>query len=175
MSTREMSFEDRLLDELKLVVAARRPARRRWLAVVAAAATAAVGTAVVVELNQPAYAVERDADGSIRVSIFDYRDPDGLRQRLAAFGIRAVVDFLPFDRTCREPRADYVPRAEMPLALAEFPRPGTNESFFRLHPQYIGANQTLVYTVRVDRRAHEQRFVIRLANGPVAPCEQIPV
>ncbi|MER7280622.1 hypothetical protein ABT369_39895 [Dactylosporangium sp. NPDC000244] len=62
----------------------------------------------------------------------------------------------------------------MPLGLAEGPAPGSNDSYFRLHPQYIGENQTLVYTVRVDRHAHEQRFVIRLANGPVAPCEQIP-
>jgi hypothetical protein len=61
----------------------------------------------------------------------------------------------------------------MPLALVDWPAPGSNESFFRVHPQYIGPGQTLVYTVRVDRKAHEQRFMIHLANGPVAPCEQV--
>jgi hypothetical protein len=179
MATREISCEDRLLDELKLVVAAAparaaAPRRRRWPAAVAAAAALVVGGAVIVELNQPAFAVSRDPDGSVRVSIFDYRDPDGLRGRLAAFGIRAQVDFLPFDRTCREPRADYVPAAEMPLALVQWPEPGRNESFFRIHPEYIGPGQTFVYTVRVNRRAHDQRAAIRLANGPVAPCEPVP-
>ncbi|WP_432981824.1 hypothetical protein [Dactylosporangium sp. CA-233914] len=180
MVTREQGFEERLLEELQLVVAERRPARkrRRHAAVTigaAAAVAVAAGAVTLVQLNRPAYAVERDVDGSVRVSIFDYRDPDGLRQRLAAFGVRADVNFLPYDRTCREPRADYVPPDEMPLALVDWPAPGSNESFFRLHPQYIGAGQTLVYTVRVDRRAHDQRAVIRLANGPVAACERIAV
>jgi hypothetical protein len=181
MVTREAGFEDRLLDELKMNLPAptegRSRVRRRWpvaVGAVGAAAAVAIGATVVVQLNQPAFAVERDADGSVRVSIFDYRDPDGLRARLASFGVRAVVDFLPFDKTCREPRADYVPREQMPLALVTWPQPGSNDSYFRLHPEYIGANQTLVYTVRVDRHAHDQRFVIRLANGPVAECEQIP-
>ncbi|GAA3298023.1 hypothetical protein Dvina_52645 [Dactylosporangium vinaceum] len=187
MGTPEMTFEDRLLDELKLVVAtgsaagtapapARSTRRRRPVAVAAVAATSAValGAVLITQLNQPAYAVSRDDDGSVRVSIFDYRDPDGLRARLAAFGVRAQVDFLPFDRTCREPRADYVPAAAMPLALVEWPEPGRNDSYFRIHPQYIAPGQTLVYTVRVNRKAHDQRAAIRLANGPVAACDQVP-
>ncbi|GAA2329586.1 hypothetical protein [Dactylosporangium salmoneum] len=179
MSTREATFEDRLLDELRPMVAQARPrpAPRRRLAlggvaVAGLAAVAATGTAVL--HDGPAFAVERDPDGAVRVSIFDYRDPDGLRQRLAAFGVRAAVDFLPPGKVCREPRADYVPRDRMPLAMVDFSPLDGNQNYFRVHPEYLGPEQTFVYAVQVDRDHHEQRFMIRVANGPVAPCTQVP-
>ncbi|MFG2043432.1 hypothetical protein [Dactylosporangium sp. NPDC048998] len=185
MVTRESGFEERLLNELKAVVAERTqetgavPARRGRRRLVVAGVTAGVAAVAVaataaVESNSAAYAVERDPDGSVRVSIFDYRDPEGLRQRLASFGVRAAVNFLPAGQACREPRADYVPRDRMPLALVDFSPLGSDRSYFRVRPQYIGENQTFVYTVQVDKRRHEQRFAIRLANGPVAPCTPVP-
>lgn len=170
------AFEERLLDELKTVVAQRpvaaRPSPRRALVLAAAGVAAvAVAAAVTAARTSPAYAVERETDGSVRVSVFDYRDPDGLRQRLAAYGITAAVDYLPAGRTCQEPRADYVPPDRMPRGLVDWEHPDGDATSFRVYPRYIGEGQTFVYTVQLGR--HQQWAVIRLANGPVAPC--VPV
>ncbi|MEV6929363.1 hypothetical protein AB0M46_33405, partial [Dactylosporangium sp. NPDC051485] len=143
------------------------------VAVAGLAAVAATGAAVLHD-DGPAFAVERDPDGAVRVSVFDYRDPDGLRQRLAAFGVRAAVDFLPAGKLCQEPRADYMPPDRVPLALVDFSPLDANHTYFRVHPEYLGPEQTFVYTVQVDRDHHDQRFRIRVANGPVAPCTQVP-
>lgn len=133
---------------------------------------AGAGVAYAVLRPSPAYAVERDPDGSVRVYIHDYRDPEGLQRRLATFGIRAAVNYLPAGTACREPRADYVPPEQMPRALVDWSTLGTEQHFFKLYPQYIGPGQTLVYTVEVAE--HGQRAAIRLANGPVAPCTPVP-
>jgi len=181
------TFEEHLLAQLKNVVAARatRPAvpapargvlgprRRLVLAAGAAVAVAAVaGAAVFGPQTSPAYAVQRDRDGSIRVSVYDYRDPGGLQQRIEAFGVRAAVDYVPAGMTCQETRADFVPADRMPLGLVDWAPLGGKDHYFKVFPQYIAAGQTFVYTVQVSR--HEQRVAIRLANGPVAPCTPVP-
>jgi hypothetical protein len=170
------TFEERLLGELKDVVASAPPAARKshlvWISAAAAAVLVASGITYAAFKPSPAYAVERDPDGSVRVSIHDYRDPEGLQRRLAAFGVRAAVNYLPAGMACREPRADYVPPDEMPLALVDWSTLGTEQHSFKVFPQYIGVDQTFVYTVQVAK--HSQRFAIRLANGPVAPCTPVP-
>ncbi len=187
------AFEEHLLAQLKNVVAtrtvdsaapmtgrsARRPRRRLVLAggaVVAVAAVAAVAGPSVFGLHtSAAYAVERDPDGSIRVSVYDYRDPKGLQRRIEAFGVRAAVDYLPAGMTCREPRADFVPADRMPREMVDWAPLSSNDHYFKVHPQYIGADQTFVYTVQVsNKHGRSQRAAIRLANGPVAPCTPVP-
>jgi hypothetical protein len=116
--------------------------------------------------------VERDPDGSIRVSVYDYRDPAGLQKRIEAFGVKAAVDYLPAGMTCQESRADFVPADRMPLAMVDWAPLGSADHYFKVHPQYIGAGQTFVYTVQLSK--HSQRAAIRLANGPVAPCTPVP-
>jgi hypothetical protein len=171
------AFEERLLAELKTVVATRtadgapsRPARvpRRRLVLSAAAVTTAIAAVVATTFalsGGPAYAVQRDPDGSIHVSVYDYRDPDGLRQRIEAFGVKAVVTYLPAGTACQVPRAmvDWLP--------GDSDNPG-----FRIHPQYIRPDQTLVYTVQLSQHHGDrvQRAAIRLANGPVAACRPVP-
>jgi hypothetical protein len=176
------AFEEHLLAELKNVVAANavpvpRPRRRLVLAggaLVAVAVAAVAGASVVGLHTSPAYAVERDRDGSIRVSVYDYRDPKGLQRRIESFGVKAAVDYVPVGMTCREPRADFVPADEMPLAMVDWAPVGSEDHYFKVFPQYIGAGQTFVYTVQVSAKGHSQRAAIRLANGPVAPCTQVP-
>jgi hypothetical protein len=188
------AFEENLLAQLKNVVAnravdsaapmtgrsARRPRRRLVLAggaVVAVAAVAAIAGPSVLGLHtSAAYAVERDPDGSIRVSIYDYRDPKGLQQRIEAFGVKAAVDYLPAGMTCREPRADFVPPTRMPREMVDWAPLSSKDHYFKVHPQYIAPGQTFVYTVQVSTNRHgrSQRFAIRLANGPVAPCTPVP-
>jgi hypothetical protein len=111
-------FEDRLLDQLRQVVA-ERPApepvthRRRHRTRLAlagagvAAATAAV--ALVVSSNEVtpnAYAVQSRPDGSISVSIRSLSDADGLQRSLRDAGVPAVVDYVPSgERDCPAPSA----------------------------------------------------------------------
>jgi hypothetical protein len=185
-------FEEHLLAELKEVVATRavhspapvtarspRRPRRRLVFVAGAAVTAAAvaGSAAFWLHTSPAYAVQRDPDGSIRVSIYDYRDPKGLQRRIEGFGVKAAVDYLPAGMACREPRADFVPADRMPRAMVDWTTlSSTKEHYFKVHPAYIGPDQTFVFTVQVSTKNHDrsQPFAIRLANGPVAACTPTP-
>ncbi|WP_433174773.1 hypothetical protein [Actinoallomurus sp. CA-150999] len=110
------TFEDRLLAELKHVVAANRPAAeprrrvRRWtgprLALAAGAIAAAVGTAVAVPAltaheRAQANTVVRVPDGSIVVRLVEFTHPERVEQKLRALGVPAKVDFLPFGTQCK--------------------------------------------------------------------------
>jgi hypothetical protein len=118
------TFEDRLLTELKHVVAANRPATesrhqpRRWtgrrLVLTAGAVAAAVGTVIAVpaltgDKSAGANAVERVPDGSIAVHLVEFTHPERVEQKLRAFGVPAKVDFLPFGTQCkgREYNSDF--------------------------------------------------------------------
>jgi hypothetical protein len=123
-------FEERLLDELRRVVAERpspaaaeatsTPAarwRRRPLALLgglaaAAAAAALVGVALSGD-DGTAWAVERNADGTVTVRIDSLSDADGLERKLAAEGVPAMVQYLPAGKAC----------AGAPGTGAPFPRP----------------------------------------------------
>ena len=116
------NFEERLLDELKTVVAqrgaeqevptgteARPPASRRAprLAVGAVAVLAAAAALLVFNSgggNTPkAFAVERQDGGGLTINIYSPEDASGLEGALAEAGIRSQVTWLPAGMTCREP------------------------------------------------------------------------
>ncbi len=94
---------DRGLDENGPAVAAVKPHRmRRRLVLGAAVATAAVAVVVIVgvlginHLGTPAaWAVTKNADGTVTVKISDYRDLEGLQRKLRQAGLRADVVTLP--------------------------------------------------------------------------------
>ncbi len=90
-------FETALLTELRAVVTDRRPAqqRKRTLAFggVAASAVAAMAIGLAVGGSSPAFAVHREADGDISVTINRLEDADGLERALAAQGVTADVDY----------------------------------------------------------------------------------
>lgn len=104
MST-QTTFEDRLLDRLRLVVAAnpappepgaRQPRRRRWPAAaigLAAAGVAAVLAVVIAGGTQAAYAIDSQPDGSVTVHIASLSDAAGLQAALRNRGIAAIVDY----------------------------------------------------------------------------------
>src|SRR4051812_4683219 len=107
------TFEDRLLAELRAVVAARPapapppsppPARRLPRARLSLAAGAATVAGVLLATGgggaAPAYAVEKQPDGSVTVEINSLRDAAGLQEKLRAAGIPAVVDYTPFGKMC---------------------------------------------------------------------------
>ncbi|MGA9103007.1 hypothetical protein [Aeromicrobium sp.] len=90
-------FEIALLAELRAVVEDRRPARRRKRVLTLGGAVAAVATAVGLGLTiggTPAFAVHRESDGAVVVTITRVDDADGLERSLAAQGVTATVDYV---------------------------------------------------------------------------------
>jgi hypothetical protein len=96
------SFESALLAELRAHVVARsidqparRPVGRRLAALAAAAAVAAVAAATGLAglRPDPAFAVERQGDGDIVVTILHLSDTAGLEHALAKNGVTAQVTY----------------------------------------------------------------------------------
>jgi hypothetical protein len=120
---RDRNFEERLLDELRAIVARRgaehevstetaahSPAWRRAprLAVGAAAVLAAAAGVLVFnsggDNTSRAFAVEPQEGGGVTIKIYSPEDAAGLEGALAEAGIRSQVTWLPAGMTCREPR-----------------------------------------------------------------------
>jgi hypothetical protein len=177
------TFEDRLLAELRAVVAARptpnaataRPARRarRTRPTLAAGAVAATIAGVFVatggDTAAPAYAVEKRSDGSVTVEIHSLRDAAGLQQKLAAAGIPAVVDYTPIRKMCREPRGRPA-SAGHPMTLGVGVREGRSATF-TIPRGNVRPGETLVITSSVGSSA--SRLGVEIIDGPVAPCELV--
>jgi hypothetical protein len=199
MSTTERPlapYEERLLVELRDVVTDRaaatrapartRTARRRLPIAVGLGAAAALAVAAGIGApallgagDRPAYAAERDPDGSIRIHIREYRDAKGLQARLSQLGVAAVVDYVPNGKQCREPRATYVPDDQVPRGLlTDSPHDDGKGAYWKLHPDLIGPGQTFVYTTTIigdpDDAEWSAKADIRLATGPVGACELVP-
>lgn len=114
-------FEQRLLDELKTVVAecaeqaagegaTSTPAWRRapQLALGAVAVLAAAVAVLVFssggENTPKAFAVEPQEGGGVTIKVYSLEDAAGLEKALEDGGIRAQVTWLPAGMSCREPR-----------------------------------------------------------------------
>jgi hypothetical protein len=107
MMTVPERFEDRLLQELRRIVADRpepkaveqRRAPRRRLALggaVVAIGAATICVAIIAssgDVTPSAYAVEPQANGAVTVSIHTLSDASGLQRSLRAAGVPAVVDY----------------------------------------------------------------------------------
>jgi hypothetical protein len=116
------SFEERLLGELKDVVARQAAemdastetgAHSPWrsaprLAVGAGAALAIAAGALLFSSgggNTPqAFAVEAQEGGGVTIDVYSPEDAGGLEGALAEAGVRSQVTWLPAGTTCREPR-----------------------------------------------------------------------
>jgi hypothetical protein len=108
-------FEERLLDELRSLVVAQPSAgqgrlhrSRRRLALVGGtavllAAAAGAGLPFLVGGAEPAYAVNTNDDGTVTVEINSLSDAAGLESKLRDAGIRAVVQYLPPGKMCKQP------------------------------------------------------------------------
>lgn len=189
------TFEDKLLGELKQVVAERAAPpepRRRWkprlvLASAVAATTAAcvAGSVILADRASPAWAVTPQPDGWVSVTIYDHRDADGLERRLEELGIPAEVDYLPPGQTCKHPRyEDSV--AERTGLLMSIRRPSvmpTDGTRIQVWPVALGPDDTLVIETAAGYDEDEDDNVplsvirdhIGIATGPVAPCELVPL
>lgn len=116
------NFEEKLLDELKVIVARRggekeasaasakhSPGWRRAprLAVAAAAALAAAAAVLVFnsgsDHTSKAFAVESQDGGGVTIKVYSPEDAEGLEAALGEAGIRSQVTWLPPGMICREP------------------------------------------------------------------------
>ncbi|MEV5708788.1 hypothetical protein [Actinoallomurus sp. NPDC052274] len=188
------TFEDRLLMELKNVVAARVPAegerrparqptfRRRWgMAGVAVLAAAGVAVGLPIALGEngtKANAVEREPDGSIRIYVRDFRHPEVIERKLRDFGVKSNVTFLPEGKNCKEPRAalmrDDDPRRSYLLQWADNAPTGADQ-YLRLAAKAIKPDETFVFTLWYAEQGETaaSTSVGDLATGPVRPCQVV--
>ncbi|MDP9862822.1 MULTISPECIES: hypothetical protein [Streptosporangium] len=186
------TFEERLLSALKEVtirrlaekgMAARTPVRRgpsrRALGLSAAVAGAAAAATVALTLfggaGTPAYAVVKGADGSVEVQINAFRDSGELEAKLAEVGITAVVDYLPADQTCQEPRGEQATaggRTQVGVG-----RDGKGITF-TISKGQIGPDQTLVLAISTDQAGPDRPPVatsLRVVKRPVSTCVVTPL
>jgi hypothetical protein len=115
-------FEQRLLDELKTVVAGRGveetsaaegatppPLWRRAPRLAIGAVAALVAAAAMLVFNSggdntpSAFAVEPQEGGGVTIEVYSLEDAAGLERALEEAGIQAQVSWLPAGMTCREP------------------------------------------------------------------------
>jgi hypothetical protein len=186
------TFEDKLLTELRTVVAERattpiavlRKHPRRMLIGVAACLTLAAGTAVAVPIlgsSSPAYAVSTQPDGTVEVKIYRLKDGEKLEKDLKAAGVPAEVNFLPQGKTCRRTPAGERPSTDGAPSL-EIIRDKTTDGGFVLvlHPAAYRGNTLVLQadpssTTWAPKRKGADIFpqVARLKTGTFGPC--VPV
>ena len=179
------TFEDRLLVELRAVVAAQ-PATaaftspRRWRVsrarlTLAAGAVAATVAGVLVGASgnsaAPAYAVAKQADGSVTIEIHSLRDAAGLQEKLRAAGIPAVVDYTPTGKMCREPRGRLAPGVPGPKEPTSVGVRADHSATFTIPRGDIRPGNTLVIATSVGSSVSS--LGIEIVDGPVAPCQLV--
>jgi hypothetical protein len=172
-------FEDRLLDELRAVVAEAPPAprghrsrRRRRILIGAAAATVAACVALGVPLltggGTPAYAVSANADGSVTVEISSLADAAGLERKLRDAGVPAVVRSLPPGKMCKAPwftPAGPGDGGQMRGGVEQMAGGGTRFTI----DGHLPADVTLVIATQQDPSG-ASAIAVALAQGAVGAC-----
>jgi hypothetical protein len=151
----------------------RRPWRRPVVLIPALTAATALAVGLSVTAGQtPAYAVTRNADGTITIEIHRWNDAKKLQTDLRAMGVSIVVDFVPGGKRCRPPRiTDPAPREQYRHTLLTFvENHRVSEGFVtRLDPSAIKPGQTAVIEYYHPGNGGTA-FNGWIANGPVAPC-----
>jgi hypothetical protein len=183
MNTTESRFEDRLLCELRAVVAANaasvhsapRPAVSRLRRPVTwGAAMAVVGITVaafiVTRGSSAAYAVDSHSDGSVTVVIKSLEDASGLERQLHAAGVNAVVDYVPEGKACQQPRFEHpaAPSAQESLSVTT---DKSGAATFTISKGQLGAEDTLVIESSLGQSSSS--IGVSVAAGTVAPCTVI--
>jgi hypothetical protein len=179
------NFEERLLVELREMTAARPAGRvqrrvfwhrpRLVLAGGLAAVLAAAGIAGVLVLStgtQAAYAVTRNADGSVTVEIDSLTDAAGLQAQLQAAGVNAVVEYLPEGKVCQQPW--YTPAgadAAPGMHQGSVGRTSDGATRFTISGDQP-AGTTLVITTQTGPGG-EQALGMGYAQGTVPPCQVV--
>jgi hypothetical protein len=196
--SRRHGFEERLLAELRTVVAVRPPVqeagargrrsrarqpgwRRRFALVGATAAVLAVAAAAGVPFltggSDPAYAVSTNGDGTVTVEINALSDAAGLERKLREAGVPAVVRYLPPGKACKA--------GWFTVAPANGSGHGTTSGAmqteqghvrFTIDPGTLAPDETLVIQTQGAAGADASgpsSIQIAYAKGEVGPCELV--
>jgi hypothetical protein len=185
-----MSLEERILQELKAEVAARadrrrraRTARRLFAGAAAAglAAAAAIAVPLLTGTERPAYALSRNPDGSIRVQIIEFRDPDRLEADLARHGVRADVTYLEPGTGCANALDGGGPAPEDKERLSADPeewivRPGDDDGHVVLiDPRDLKPGWTVVLRFGADPGSDRAMLGWTVVDGPAPECDVVRV
>lgn len=169
------NFEERLLVELRNVPVHRgRHVPRLALAgavAVSLAVAAVVGVFVLSAGTQAAYAVTKNADGSVTVEIDSLSDAAGLEAKLRAAGVPAVVEYLPIGKTCKQPWFTPATGAERGTSTSEVGTNGNGSTTFTVSSDQLG-KYTLVITTQ-SGPGDEQMLSMGYAQGDVPPCQVV--
>ncbi|MFD1932870.1 MULTISPECIES: hypothetical protein [Nonomuraea] len=185
-----MTFEEHLLMELKAEIVARGERRRRngrrlvaGAAVAGLAAAAAIALPLLTGSETRAYAVTRNADGTIRVKINEFREADKLEKDLQAMGVDAEVDYVKPGKRCAEGRGEIVGGDEWPT-FKDFAKSVSGkavrprEAGVDIDPRYVAKGTTLVmeFTENEDQTSGPEnprplwQFKGVVVTGAVKPC-----
>jgi hypothetical protein len=173
-------FEDRLLAELRQVVAERpapevvatpRSHRRRPLLFAGTATAAAAATAALLTLTAggiaPAFAVDRQPNGDVSVTINKLSDAKGLQSQLRAAGINAQVDYTPAGKACRQPRGRTAPPSNGAPGVAGV-RVDRGSTTFTVSRNMVGPGKTLV--IATSGGTGPSSVGMQVIDGSVSPC-----
>ncbi|MER7503046.1 hypothetical protein AB0L05_08015 [Nonomuraea pusilla] len=182
-----MRFDEQLLMDLKAEIKDRverrgRLTRRLYAgsAVALLATAAAFAVPLLTGTESPAYAVSKNADGTVRVEINEFKDADRLERDLGAAGVRADISYLPPGKECKEGRGKTVGRV---VALG--PDSGAvsrmRDGGLDIDPRLIGEDETLVLvfagndeeTAETKKRKVLWSLTARMITGQVGPCVAI--
>jgi hypothetical protein len=190
-----MSFEERLLMELKSEIVSRQVSRRRTIgrrlfagaAAAGLAAAAAVAVPLLTGTESPAYALTKNSDGTVVVQIKEFRDADKLESDLKKMGVPADVTYVEPGKRCKAPRGEILGGSDGSLESFEkspsyLAAPPPRDGRLTLHPRHIGQGQTLVmeFTERKEELADTDssqvlwRFAGWVIQGEIKPCELLP-
>ncbi|MEU8271487.1 hypothetical protein AB0B89_30545 [Sphaerisporangium sp. NPDC049002] len=164
---------------------------RRFLAV-AAVAVLTVAIPMVWGGASAAYAVARNPDGTITVTIYELQDPEGLQAELIAQGIPADVTYSPPGEQCAPGRFTSVdwaysspdPRTMTRRERAEFERlehwrsrdvtQPISMSRFKISPRFIRPGETLVMEFSLGGKGSSYRWSLgswlAAPGSEIAPC-----
>jgi hypothetical protein len=184
-------FEDRLLAELRQVVADR-PAPpvaaaqsassshstarlRRPRLLLGGGAAAAVAAAVLLVTAggdgvTPAFAIDHQPNGNVTVTINRLSDAADLQRQLRADGIPTVVNYTPLGKMCREPRGRPAPNPSHPVTTSVSGSTSLSKASttFTISRDMVGAGQTLV--IETSGGAGASSVGMRVVEGAVSPC-----
>jgi hypothetical protein len=191
--TRLGGFEERLLAELRGLVVergsdvghrssghrGRRAVHPRRFALAVGIAALVVGIGMTGLLSrygdgtQSAYAVTRNANGSVTVEVRSLRDAAGLQRALRLAGVPAVVVYAPPGKMCR--RGWVHPARLHQMRTSEV---GWSHGVVRFTIDRVPPGDTLVITTSGNAPSSHRRvrgaLTIGVARGPVGRCVLVP-
>ncbi|MEV0619299.1 hypothetical protein AB0I81_38695 [Nonomuraea sp. NPDC050404] len=182
-----MSFEEQILMELKAEITERAERRRRTVrrlftgaGVAGLAAAAAIAVPMLTGSEQPAYAVTQNTDGTISVTLNEFRDADKLEQDLKKVGVTTDITYLKPGKVCQQNRGEIIgggsPEEWENSASDKAAR--LHLSGLRIDPRQVGKGQTLVMAFSENRgRATgpdvKWQFSAYVVKGQVKPCVMV--